>query len=946
MKKKLLFPCLLLTAAMLFACVFALGVSAATVTMTDVAAGTATPAAGDIVTISDEAELKAFSQYVSDGGATEGITFRLESDIALTLNPTKHQGQYLTNLNPIGGVYNGAAAPVAFKGIFDGNGKTVSNLVITNKYVDSTGANKGANNSLTGYCGLFATIDGGTVKDLTVKVNQIVQVGTDGAYGVITGYATNASIINTMVLAEVEGDTQITNTKNTSTAIGGLVGYAADSVIDGCTVKITIKGYAIVAAIVGQAEDSVIRNCVAGGSYTNTQSSILGGVAGEISGTTVVANCYSSAALSGKTTLGGIVGVVGEGASVQNCFSDASVSTGAMLTYGVLVGENNGTVEHSFGLRAADKGRFDAHADIGVNNGEVASIYAYMVEVDGDTTAFVVGTVTVTPSELPCSPEINASSSCAEGAVDEGCSACSGRGFLKMTVYEFVPSEDSAIANLADALNAWVAETSTDDVAYANWVVNGNTIVNCKHNTTKYVAYEGKAPNCVNSGEGDLLCAFCEKLIEEGVTIPADPDAHTSPDGKYYTCVAYDCVVCQAHVDASVGHIVDTKYPCKDQTCTRCHNVVPATTAHTKPADFDESKPCAEYVCTECSTKTHDVEHDAPAASAPCKSASCSVCGLVVHAASRPHAAGLAPTCTKGQYCLDCGEEINPPRGHAWGDPATCGSAQLCTVCNEPNPDAPATGDHTPNMDAPTCLEHVQCTVCKRLLDYAKGHKFDADAEIDCGHGKSCTVCYTVVESATGEHNIDWTAAEVIRPATPERTGIVIGVCEDCGREFEGYTTYAVQAGDGKATISGVGVILYTGGSVDVSFKKVADYKTVTLAEGYLPLQVVEIGVLDILGDEVDVGKATVTVILNKSAAKMALANLKLYQVKDGVASEIAITEMADGYITFTADALGTFLLAAESTAAFSILGSLPVQTQQTAALVGTFAFEKRDDEI
>ena len=946
MKKKLLFPCLLLTAAMLFACVFALGVSAATVTMTDVAAGTATPAAGDIVTISDEAELKAFSKYVSDGGATEGITFRLESDIALTLNPTKHQGQYLTNLNPIGGVYNGASAPVAFKGIFDGNGKTVSNLVITNKYVDSTGAKKGASNSLTGYCGLFATIDGGTVKDLTVKINQIVQVGTNGAYGVITGYATNASIINTMVLAETEGDTQITNTKDTSTATGGLVGSAKDSVIDGCTVKITIKGYKIVAAIVGTAENTVIRNCVAGGAYSNTQTSVLGGVAGEISGTSVVANCYSSAALSGKTTLGGIVGVVGEGASVENCFSDASVSTGAQLVYGVLVGENNGTVKHSFGLRAADKGRFDAHADIGANNGTVEAIYAYTVETKDDVTAFVVGTVTVTPSELPCSPEISAGSTCAADAPDANCTACGGTGYLKTTVYEFVPSEDSAIANLADALNAWVAENTTDDVAYANWVVNGNTIVNCKHTTTKYVAYEGKAPNCVTPGEGDMLCAFCDKVMEIGVTIPADPTAHTSPDGKYYDCVAYDCVVCEAHVDAILSHNIDAKYPCKDQTCNRCHNLIEGSVAHTKPDDFDESKPCAEYVCTVCSTRTHDGEHDAPAVSAPCQNSICTVCGFVAQQATSPHAAGLAPTCTRGQYCLDCGELINPARGHAWGDPATCGSAQLCDVCGNPNPDAPATGDHKPNMDAPTCLEHVQCTVCNRLLAYATGHKFDEDAEIDCGHGKSCTVCYTVVESATGEHNIDWSDAEVVRPATPERTGIVLGTCADCGREFEGYTTYAVQAGDGKATISGVGVILYTGGSVDVSFKKVADYKTVTLAEGYLPLQVVEISVLDILGEEVDVGKATVTVILNKSAAKMALDNLKLYQVKDGTATEVAITEMADGYITFTADALGTFLLAAESTAAFSILGSLPVQSQQTAALVGTYTYERRDDEI
>ena len=703
MKKKLLFPCLLLTAAMLFACVFSLGVSAATVTMTDVAAGT-TPAAGDIVTISNEAELKAFSQYVSNGGATEGITFRLESDIALSLNPTKHQGQYLTNLNPIGGVYNDASAPVAFKGIFDGNGKTISNLVITNKYVDSTGAKKGATGTKTDYCGLFATIDGGTVKDLTVKVNQIVQVGTNGAYGVVTGYATNASIINTMVLAEDESATQITNTKNTSTALGGLVGSAKDSVIDGCTVKITVKGYQIVAAIVGTAENTAIRNCVAGGTYSNTQESVLGGVAGEITGTSVVANCYSSVSLSGKTTLGGIVGVVGEGATVANCFSDATVETGVTLTYGSLVGINNGTVKHSFGLRQSDKGRFDAHADIGKSNGTTEEIYAYTVETKDDVTSFVVGTVTVTPTELPCSPEISASSSCTAEAPATGCAACGGTGYLKVTLYEFVPSTDSAIANLADALNAWVTENSTDDVAYASWLVNGNTIVNCKHNTAKYVAYEGKAPDCIHEGEGDLVCAFCDKLIASDVAIPATPDAHTSPDGKYYTCVAYDCVVCEAHVEATRDHNIDFSLPCKEQECARCHNIIAGAVAHTHPADVDFTAPCMVYCCAVCSTETNDVPHDAPPIVSDCTHSECSACGYVLQEGSGVHNPGPAPTCTEKQCCLDCYIVLAPALGH----------------------------EFVPVMDDKASYE--SCTRCGVRVE-ERSHVFDDIYDTDCNNG-------------------------------------------------------------------------------------------------------------------------------------------------------------------------------------------------------------------
>ena len=124
MKKKLLFPCLLLVAVMLLTCVATLGVGAEeTMTMTAVAAGEKTPAEGDVVTIADAAELKKFSAYVSNSGVTKGITFRLEADIALSREAMGVM--VFTNINPIGGVFNiaGAETPVAFEGIFDGNGK-------------------------------------------------------------------------------------------------------------------------------------------------------------------------------------------------------------------------------------------------------------------------------------------------------------------------------------------------------------------------------------------------------------------------------------------------------------------------------------------------------------------------------------------------------------------------------------------------------------------------------------------------------------------------------------------------------------------------------------------------------------------------------------------------------------------------------------------------------
>lgn len=958
MKKKLLFPCLLLTAAMLFACLLTFGVSAKTVTMTDVAAGEAV-AAGDIVTISNEAELKAFSKYVSDGGLTEGVTFRLENDIELSFNATKYSGQYLTTLNPIGGTYNGASANVAFKGTFDGNGKTISNFNVTTSYVDASGANARDTKAVIG--ALFAAVDGGTVKDLTLGVYQIAQVG--GVNGAIAATATGATFLNCSVIAdtiEAANPTTQTNqinlTKNTVASLGGIVGYAKDSVIDGCNVNVAIKGYQVVAGIVGTAENTVVRNCVVGGTYTNTQNSIVGGVAGELTGTSSVKNCYSSASLSGKGTLGGVVGAVGADAVVENCFSSANVATAATITSGSLVGINNGTVKHSFGLRSVDKTRFDAHADIAQQNGKVENIYAYQAITEGETTVFTVGTITPEQKDINCWDAPHMGGTCT--ADEPGCGVCN-QGLLSLWVYDFVPSEDAAIANLADALNAWVAEN--DDADYAAWVVSGGTIVNCKHGTLEYVAHAGEAPTCVDDGHGDLVCALCGMVAEADVTIPANPEAHASADGKTYACVSFECVYCEKLIEATAEHLINATLACKEQTCSRCHSTVAPTASHTHPEGFDETKPCAEYICTVCNVKVHDVEHSLPSYFAPCQDVTCSVCQLVVQQGNGMHAPGLAPNCTRSQYCMDCGKLIQAAQGHKWGDPANCGYAQICTVCDIPNPDAPATGEHVPSPDMPesTCTEDCYCTVCNLVIEPAKRHPLaDRVGTIDCGHGVTCGLCLAVVEDATGEHTVDWTDVTVVRPATKDRTGIVITHCLDCDRELEGYITCSASDEGLLAivTVDGEEVYFYVGTTVQVTLGKIADYKTLAYADGYIPMQVITVSIVDAAGEKVAVdGAFAMSLILNKSVAQMDSAKLKLYAVNGETLTEIAIGGIADGYISFTASADGTFVIAGERAAALTLFGTVnnPVKTaketaaaQPVAALVGTYLYDKKDDEI
>lgn len=917
-RKKLLFPCLLLIAVMLSTCVLAFGVGAEeTMTMQQVSDGDKTPKEGDVVTISSEAELKKFSAYVSEGKTTKGITFRLDADIAL--GKVAAGTVVFTNINPIGGLFNKKtlSAPVAFEGVFDGNGKTVSNVYFSNRSKSPTGTNQMSGD--TSNMGLFAVLgEGSVVKNLTVSIAYTTQI-KGNYFGIIASEAKGATILDCLVKGENESVTLSGVTS--SVAMGGIVGYAKDSVIDGCTASFNASVTNSLGGIVGVAENTAIRNCVTSGTYAHTAASILGGVATELRGTASVKNCYSSAVLDSKLTgdvLGGVVGKIGTNATAENCFSNVSVTTGYGFTYGSLVGVNDGSVKNSYALRDPAMTSSDAHADIGVNNGTSESVFAYQPKTENGVTSFIIGTV--------------------KHERDED----------KNDIYTFIPLE-GANTSLVDALNAWVKENETDSVKYQAWVVNGSTIVNCKHTTSVFRPYEGQEPTCSATGHGDRNCAGCGILLEENVEIPVNPTAHASESGEIYLCLAYECIHCHETIAATRNHTIGTVY-CQDQACAVCKTVVKATEAHVRPSDFDETKPCMEYLCTACESQVHEVEHNAPAVQYTCEDSVCATCGYTVPATTL-HRPGRAPTCTRNQTCLDCGKEVRAANGHTWDTehPATCSTAQKCIDCGADNPDQPATGLHDYDRPAPTCLESMVCLTCGFTPKdgRALGHSLNANEHVDCGHGKSCARCSMIVETATGDHNVDWATATVVRAATPERTGIVVGVCADCKREVEAYTTAVVMENAGNALVTGGSMTFYTGSRVNAVFGKVADYKALSYAEGYLPLQVVTISVVDEEGGAISVsGNVTVKVVLNKSVAKMARGNLKLYRVKDGQATEVAITSIADGYVTFSASSMGTFVLAGERVAALATLGAVPVQAQQTAALVGTAAYDRRDFEI
>lgn len=175
--------------------------------------------------------------YDKDNGGKDfsGKTVRLVNDINLG---------YKTWI-PIGGAVK--APSITFKGIFDGNGKTISNLYVSDNTAEHASA------------GLFGGLVGATVKDLTIKN---ATVSSTHYAGVICGYVQCSSISNC----------KVSNVKVTSTAellsngdydngdkVGGIAGLLTDSnnegsAVTGCTVEnAKIQGYRDIGGIVGYA---------------------------------------------------------------------------------------------------------------------------------------------------------------------------------------------------------------------------------------------------------------------------------------------------------------------------------------------------------------------------------------------------------------------------------------------------------------------------------------------------------------------------------------------------------------------------------------------------------------------------------------------------------------------------------------------------------------------
>jgi hypothetical protein len=205
-----------------------------------------------------------------------------------------------------------------FSGVFDGNGKKLSNLSYSSKY--------------RSYIGLFGYVEGAEIKSLGLIDPNVSLNDGGGCVGLLTGWLRNSTITNCYVEGcSISG----------SSTVGGLVGDSYNSTIKNSYFQGSVSGGSEVGGLVGLNRGTII-DCYSSGQVSGTGQQ-AGGLVGENLGT--IRNCTASANVSGGKKVGGLVGSQWGGRIIDCC---ATGSVTADEEVGGLIGGNNGIISNCY----------------------------------------------------------------------------------------------------------------------------------------------------------------------------------------------------------------------------------------------------------------------------------------------------------------------------------------------------------------------------------------------------------------------------------------------------------------------------------------------------------------------------------------------------------------------------------------------------------------------
>ncbi len=266
------------------------------------------------------------------------ITFNenvLDADGNLTKQAGWRQWTPIGGYTWISGTGFGATSNTAlYKGIFDGQGHTISGLVMTTAW--------------SGDAGLFGSAPGATVKNVKVKDSYL----SGGNVGGIVGSGSKATIENVSYQGQIRASTYAAGiiaytssatvrnasftgtlvTKDSKTAYaGGIMGLGSGTVED-CAVDATLEAGCKVGGIVGGYNNLTVRRCSFRGSAVSSLESAAG-IVGESSGNVTIEDCYSTGNLTAAGRAAGITQGDSEGNTVRNCYALGTLQ--APETFGI-----------------------------------------------------------------------------------------------------------------------------------------------------------------------------------------------------------------------------------------------------------------------------------------------------------------------------------------------------------------------------------------------------------------------------------------------------------------------------------------------------------------------------------------------------------------------------------------------------------------------------------
>ena len=255
--------------------------------------------------ISNAKELAWFRDWVNGTytvSGSESATTHLNACAKLTadidLKDFCYAADASQNLEELSWVPIGKNIERNYKGTFDGNNKTITNLYI---------------NATQKFMGLFGCTDQSTIKNLTFEYANVTN--TQDIIGILVGYANTSTLQNIKIseTCQIRGN-----------YTGGIAGILDGNAYN-CVNYATVQGKEKVGGLFGsyQKTGNSITACANYGNVTAT-SQRVGGLVGGFSGGTIQ-DCANYGNVKGANSVAGLAGYVHNG-KIQNVFSYGNIS--------------------------------------------------------------------------------------------------------------------------------------------------------------------------------------------------------------------------------------------------------------------------------------------------------------------------------------------------------------------------------------------------------------------------------------------------------------------------------------------------------------------------------------------------------------------------------------------------------------------------------------------